>query len=73
MKENNKKNKILLLLKNGDALATSKIAFMISANLYQTEAYLLELKEEGQIIDLSENNATYWKLNKEVITDGKEI
>ena len=64
---NNKKNKILEILKEGE-LATTKIAFLITSNLYQAEVYLNELEEDGLIIHYSKNNATYWKLK-----NGKEV
>ena len=38
-----KQKKILEILKKEDGLATSKISFLITSNLYQTEEYLNEL------------------------------
>jgi|GEM_PF-3253642 predicted transcriptional regulator len=58
---NEKQKEILKILENGEELATTKIAFLISANLYQTEAYLEDLEKEGLILNFKKNNATKWK------------
>lgn len=63
MELNDKQKKILDLLKIEEEIATTKVAFLISANLYQTESYLEELKNLGLVIKIPKNNATYWKLN----------
>ncbi|CAK0756673.1 hypothetical protein CCP1ISM_60015 [Azospirillaceae bacterium] len=63
MELNDKQKNILEELKNKE-LATTKIAFLISANLYQTQVYLEDLLKEKLIEHRDENNATYWKLTK---------
>ena len=50
MELNEKQKKILEFLEK-EELATTKIAFLISANLYQAEEYLNELEKEGFISD----------------------
>lgn len=57
--------KILKDLKEGESLATSKIAFLISSNLYLAEKYLEELLEKNLIEKYEKNNATYWRLKNE--------
>lgn len=58
---NDKQKKIIEILTN-DKLATTKISFLISANLYQTEQYLNELEKEGLILKEEKNYSTYWSL-----------
>ncbi len=67
-----KQKRILELLQNEEEIATTKIAFLISANLYQTEVYLEELLAHGLLEKNSKNNATYWKLKREE-SNGKKI
>jgi len=63
MELNDKEKKILELLKKEESLATTKIAFLISSNLYQTEVYLEQLYKSKKIIKNKKNNATYWGIN----------
>lgn len=67
MELNEKQKKILEFLEK-EELATTKIAFLISANLYQAEEYLNELEKEGFIIKKLRNNATYWVLKEGIST-----
>ena len=60
---NEKKQKILDILGKEKEIATTKIAFLITANLYQTEIYLEELFEDKLILFEKRSNATYWRLN----------
>lgn len=58
-----KQKRILEELKKEDKIATTKIAFLISCNLYQTESLLKELEIEGLIIrEVNGEYATYWSL-----------
>ena len=57
-KPNDKKEKIIELLKSKGELATTKISFLITANLYQTETYLEELLNEGIVEKDQVNNFT---------------
>lgn len=65
-----KQKKIIEVLQKEGECATTKIAFLISSNLYQTEFYLNDLLNKNILINESRNSATYWKLRE---NDGKEI
>ena len=65
MEINDKKRKIIEILFKEKELATSKIAFLISANLYQTEVYLHQLLENNIIEKKEQNSATYCRLKNE--------
>ena len=58
---NDKQKKILEILKEGE-LSTTKIAFLINANILYAESYLKELLNEDLIINEQRNKATYWRL-----------
>ena len=62
MELNDKQKKILEELKKEEEIATTKISFLISANLYQTESYLDELEEMNLITKIEKGHATYWRL-----------
>lgn len=59
---NDKQKKILELLKKEGELATTKIAFLVSSNLYYIEPILKDLENKKLIICNKKNNATYWGL-----------
>ena len=64
---NEKQKLILKFLKENSEIATTKISFLITSNLYQTQEYLEELEKKGFIESSKKNNATYWSIssNKE--------
>lgn len=59
-----KKQLIITYLKSKGLSSTSKIASNIKANQYQTQDYLLQLKEEGKVNNLSTPSAEYWEIKK---------
>ena len=61
MELNDKQKKILEVLKD-EKLATSKIAYLTTLNLYRAEDYLNQLFDEGLVNKEHINNATYWSL-----------
>ena len=61
----NKETKIIKVLKSKGRISTSRIAFEIKFNHWQTEKYLEKLEEEGKIKKQEETNGTYWELNEE--------
>ena len=65
-----KEKKIIEILIQEDELATTKISFLISSNLYQTEFYLNNLLNLNIITKEERNNATYWKLKGESVKNG---
>lgn len=64
MELTDKQKQILGVLKEGE-LPISKIAFLVSSNIYHIEPVLEDLEEKGLIISEKRNNATYWRLLNE--------
>lgn len=61
---NEKQKLILKYLKENSEIATTKISFLITSNLYQTQEYLEELEKKGFVKSYKKNNATYWILGE---------
>ena len=57
-----KKERVLKLLKKEDELPTSKIAHNISSNQYKTEEILIELLKENKIKKRQAKRGVYWSL-----------
>jgi len=62
MELSGKQKDVLKVLKENGELATTKIAFLVSSNLYYIEPILKDLESKGLIISNKKDNATYWRI-----------
>ena len=63
-----KQKEILEVLReSSEELATSKIAFLVSSNIYHIEPLLNDMELKNIVVSRKKNNATYWR-----IRDGKK-
>lgn len=61
-----KQKKIMDVLKEEEEIATTKISFLITSNLYQTKQYLEELEAIGLVTKIDKGHAVYWKIKEEI-------